>query len=107
MTYKGLFLTKKESKDAMCLGYAYAYEKKDRWETINVPSTDIGEYDFGTTFLVKENVVYTIHKDYIIMDENIRLYILKRIDRSTDTIPEDEPVTELITGDDPGTESGD
>ena len=88
MTYKGLFLTKKESKDAECLGYAYAYEKKDRWENLNAPPTDIGEYDFGTTFIVKENVVYTIHKDYVILDEDVRLYILKRMDRNTDMIKE-------------------
>lgn len=90
MTYKGLFLTKKESKNAECLGFAYAYENKDRWETMNVPSSDLGEYDFGTTFIVKENVVYTIHKDYLIVDEDTRLYLLKRMDRNTDVIPEEE-----------------
>jgi len=86
MTYKGLFLTNKESKDAACLGYAYAFENKDKWETLNVSSGDIDTYDFGTTFIVKENVVYTIHKDYLITDEDTRLYILKRMDRATDVI---------------------
>ena len=88
MTYKALLLTKKESKDPMCCGYKFAYNNKSRWVDLGIsdPETEIATYDVSKTSIVKNNMVYTIYKDFIILDENIRLYILQHRDLENDRI---------------------
>ena len=92
MIYKALLLTKKESKDPMCCGYKYAYNNKDRWVELTIDEADkhLGTYDVSKTSIVMDDVVYTIYKDFIIIDENIRLYILQARDLENDRIEESE-----------------
>ena len=92
MVYKALCLTKKESKNPMFCGYKYAYNNKDRWIelTMDEPDKQLGSYDVSKTSVVVEGIVYTIYKDFIIIDENIRLFILQARDLENDRIVEEE-----------------
>lgn len=90
MIYKALLLTKKESKDPMCCGYKYAYNNKDRWTELSIeePDKQLGTYDVSKTSVVIDDVVYTIYKDFIIISENVRLYVLQARDLENDRITE-------------------
>ena len=93
MTNKMLRLTKDESSNPRTTGYAFAYSHKDRWEEMTGIGDAVDTYDTATTFLVKDDTVYTIYRDLILLDEGVRLYILKNRDLETDRIPEDEDET--------------
>lgn len=84
MTSKMLRLTYEESKNPSNTGYAFAIEHKDRWEDITGLGAELDTYDVSTTYVVKNETVYTIFKDYIILDEGVRLYIFKERNLSTD-----------------------
>lgn len=88
MTYKVLRLSYQESKDVMCTGLKFAMANQDRWEDIDVDdiSAHLGTYDYGTTYVVFDNIAYTIFKDYIFPKENQRLFILKNRELSTDIV---------------------
>ena len=90
MTYKVFLLDKKESKNPMCCGYKYAFKNKDRWYDVNITSAfeHMGSYDVSKTSIVKDGVVYTIYKDFILIDENIRVYICQARDLENDRIKE-------------------
>lgn len=79
MKYYALLLTPAESRNAMDCGFKFAMSNKDRWREITMddPSAHMGTYDVSTTYVVFDNVAYTIFKDYIFPDENQRVYILK------------------------------
>ena len=86
LTYKVILLSKEESKDVDNLGYKFAKENETRWKDMGIeaPESEISTYDYGTTYLVYDDVVYTIFKDYIIPDKGVRLFILKNRALETD-----------------------
>lgn len=79
MKYYALLLTHEESRDARKCGFKFAIENKDRWREITMddPPSHIGTYDVSTTYIVFDNIAYTIFKDYVFPDDNQRVYILK------------------------------
>ncbi len=89
--YKAILLTKEETRDAMKCGLAYALENKDRWIDINIedPYEHFSGYDSSRTYVVFNDIAYTMFKDYIFPVENIRLFILTDRDLATDRIPSD------------------
>ena len=79
MKYYALLLTPEESKNAMDFGLKYALANRSRWKEITMddPPSHIGTYDVSTTYMVFDNIAYTIFKDYVFPNENQRVYILK------------------------------
>lgn len=73
-------LTLKEGLDGNCKGYAYAMANRKRWVDI----TSKGKvdwhdtYDRAVTHFVHDNKVYHIHQDFILLDENSRLFIVEQ-----------------------------
>ena len=98
MVYKAFPLTKKESKNPMFCGYKYAYENKNRWVelTMDEPDKQLGTYDVSKTSVVLDGIVYTIYKDFIIIDEDIRLFILQARDLENDRITEEEETKSVL-----------
>ncbi len=91
MQYKYICLTKKESKDASMSGFAYVYKNKDRWKDLpNLTPEDIGNYNYGTSFIVIDNVAYTMFKDYCFPEDNVRLYVLRNRGLGTDIVEDEE-----------------
>ena len=91
MQYKYICLTRKESNDASLSGFSFVYKNKDRWQDLpNVTPEDIGTYNYGTTFIVIDNVAYTMFKDYIFPEDNVRLYVLKDRGLGTDKVEEEK-----------------
>lgn len=99
LSYKGIFLTKEESRSAENTGWKFAYNNKDRWEDIGLsdPQSEIATYDVSTTYVVHNNTAYTIFKDYVIPQENTRLFIFKDRNLATDNIEEESEEGESET----------
>lgn len=95
LTYKAIFLTKEESRSAENTGWKFAQLNKDRWEDMGFddPQSEVSTYDVSTTYIVHDNIAYTIFKDYMIPQEGIRLFILKDRNLSTDVLDEEDEET--------------
>ena len=85
MDAKFFCLSKEDSQDPEKCGLKYAISKKGEWKPCPVSDmlAQINQYQSATSYIVIDNIAYTIFKDYIILSENTRLYILK--DRNLDT----------------------
>lgn len=97
-----MLLTKEESRNVANLGYAYAYKNKDRW--IEVGFDDVHSlfpvgYDSSRSYIVNENTAYTMYKDYLIIDENIHLFLGQNRDLDTDRVETTTSSTESETTD--------
>lgn len=85
MKYYFFPISIEEQEDPSNLGFAYALKHKDRWiETDNL--IEVNTYDRGTTHLAYKNKVYMIHKDYVVLDENYRLYLGRESYLGTDKV---------------------
>lgn len=85
MDYYLFPLTEEESMDPCCLGWAYAKEHEDRW-VLSEGMKEVNTYDKGTTHIVHENKVYIMHKDYVDITANKRVYVGKYSQLGTDII---------------------
>ena len=85
-TYKALLLTRKESIDGNCLGLKYAIKKESEWKDITGCEYELQTCDRGVTNLVIDNKVYMIHRDFIMFDKGVRLFICKSFDAEVDKI---------------------
>lgn len=85
MDYYLFPLTEEESMDPCCLGWAYAKEHEDRW-VLSEGMQEVNTYDKGTTHIVHENKVYIMHKDYVDITANKRVYVGKYSQLGTDII---------------------
>ena len=74
MTYYFFPLTEEETKDPTKLGYGYALKNKDRWIG-DQNLVEVNTYDRGTTHIVYNDQVYFIHKDYLDITNNLRVYV--------------------------------
>lgn len=74
MTYYFFPLTKEETQDPNKLGYGYALQNKDRWIESSFLS-EVNTYDRGTTHIVYDGQAYFIHKDYVDISNNSRVYV--------------------------------
>ena len=87
MEYYILPLSKEEhKKGGVAHGYKYVKEHEDRWVLFNGSNYELQTYDRGYTQVVYENKVYMIIKDYIIIDENKRVFVLGTVDAEVDRI---------------------
>lgn len=82
-------LTFEEQEIAANKGYRYAIQNKKRWVELGEAEGEINTYDRGTTNLVYKNVVYNIHKDYVNIDEQYRVYIGCDMNLSYDRLVKD------------------
>ena len=89
MKSKVLCLTAAESKNPECWGYRYVKKNESRYKDIDV-SPHLDTYDYGTTYVVVDDVVYTIARDFIDVTNNQRIYVLKDMRLSTDISEDDE-----------------
>lgn len=85
MDYYLFPLTEKESADPSCLGWAYAKQNESRWVKSD-GMKEVNTYDKGTTHIVYENKAYIMHKDYVDISNNKRVYIGKFSQLGTDVI---------------------
>lgn len=91
MKYYLFPLTEEESRLRGKKGYAYAIKNRSRWvELSNDHREQINTYDRSTTYLVKDDIPYFLHRDYTNIDESYRLYIGVCQNLSEDVIPEED-----------------
>lgn len=89
MQYKLLPLTLEETnRGGKCLGLTFAMANKDRWVDISYAPYELQTYDRGFSNVVYKDKVYMIHRDFIFVEEGIRLYIGKFYDMAEDRLPE-------------------
>ena len=90
--YKALLLTRKESINGNCLGLKYAIKKESEWKDITGCEYELQTCDRGVTNLVIDNKVYMIHRDFIMFDKGVRLFICKSFDAEVDKIETDNDI---------------
>lgn len=87
LRYMILPLTAKETAEgAMNFGLLFARKNKDRWIDVSEMTYELQTYDKGFTYIVLDDIVYMIHRDFLLSDEKVRLYIGKRFDHDTDVL---------------------
>lgn len=66
-----------DALDPLKRGLKYAKAHQSEWISL---SDDVREqfmeYDWGMTHMVIDDITYTVYKDYVLVAENKRLYIL-------------------------------
>ena len=70
-------------KNPIMTGYGYIKEHQDNLIESNVLS-EINTYDKATTYVVIEDEVYSIHKDYVDITNNKRIYLAIKKDYGND-----------------------
>ena len=83
MQSKVLCLTAAESKNPECWGYRFVKANANRYKDANV-SPELDTYDYGTTYVVVDGVVYSIARDFVDITNNQRIYVLKNMRLATD-----------------------
>lgn len=88
MDAKFFCLSKEDAKDPEKSGLKYAMSKRGEWKPCAVTDilSQINQYQSATSYVVIDNIAYSIFKDYILISENTRLYILKDRDLDTDRL---------------------
>lgn len=71
-------LTREEGLDGNNKGWGFAKANRNRWINItNMGKTEWHDtYERSVTHFVYQDKVYHIHQDFIILDENVRLFII-------------------------------
>ena len=85
-SYKALLLTPQESNDGKCLGLKFAMQNESRWKSIAGCEYDLQTYDRGITNLLIDNKVYIIHRDFILYNKKVRLFVCKCFDSEVDKV---------------------
>ncbi len=85
-SYKALVLTPKESNDGRCLGLNFAMKNESRWVSIAGTEYELQTCDRGVTNLVIDNKVCMIHRDFIMVDKKVRLFVCKCFNSEVDKI---------------------
>lgn len=85
MKYYALFLDVEESNDPRKAGIAYAIRNKERWVPVDNVKDEFNTYDKGTTVFYYNEIAYNVHKDYVNVNEEYRVYICKNLNLSSDT----------------------
>lgn len=107
MEYYILPLSKEEHmKGGVAHGFKYVKEHENDWVLFNGSNYELQTYDRGYTQVVYENKVYMIIKDYIIIDENKRVFVLGTLDTEVDRIKSEEKVEETQSEENTDNESG-
>ena len=94
-TYKALYLTKDETKDGKNLGLKFVLKNKDRWEDISHSTYELQTYDKGCSQVVHNNKLYMIHRDFIFVDTQERVFLCKCYDAEVDTYNESDAKEEV------------
>ena len=87
-TYKALYMTREETKHSSNFGLKFVMENKDRWEDISDTTYELQTFDRGITNIVHENKVYMIHRDFVFVDTQERVFLLKHYDAGIDYVEE-------------------
>ena len=85
-SYKALILTPQESNNGNCLGLKFAMENESRWISITGTEYELQTCDRGVTNLVIDNKVCMIHRDFIMIDKKVRLFVCKCFESAVDKI---------------------
>lgn len=87
MTSYILPLTYEEGLDPSKLGYKFIKENESRWVSVD---NDVGAvleaYNMFFNYIVKDNIVYTIYKDYTLIPEKKRIFLCYDKGLETDKI---------------------
>ena len=95
MDYYIFPLTKEEhKKGGVAHGFKFVKNNESRWILVNDSNYELQTYDRGYTQVVYENKVYMVIKDYIIIDENKRVFVLGTLDTEVDRIESAENTEE-------------
>lgn len=87
LRYMVLPLTVRETAEGgVNFGLLFARKNKDRWVDVSGMTYELQTYDKGFTYIVLDDIVYMIHRDFLLKDEKVRLYIGKRFDHTTDVL---------------------
>jgi len=87
--YRIFPLTYKEFTTPGCTGLRYAMMNKDRWLNCDHAAYEMQTYDRGFTSFVQNGKHYQIHCDYILNDDEIRLYICHEVQNEFDDYSEE------------------
>ena len=85
-SYKALVLTPQESNDGRCLGLNFAMKNESRWVSIAGTEYELQTCDRGVTNLVIDSKVCLIHRDFIMIDKKVRLFVCKCFNSEVDKI---------------------
>lgn len=85
-SYKALVLTPQESNDGRCLGLNFAMKNESRWVSIAGTEYELQTCDRGVTNLVIDDKVCMIHRDFIMINKKVRLFVCKCFNSEVDKI---------------------
>ena len=83
-SYKALFLTREDAKIGNNFGYNFVKNNQNKWVDIANSTYELQTYNKGTSEVVYNDVVYTVHKDFILLQDAVRVFVCIPTGRSSD-----------------------
>ena len=97
MGYRFFPLSIAESKSAKYWGWNFISQNKDRLINIDMSNYEYQTYDRALTYIVHNNTVYRIERDFVDIDNNIRIFVGRQLNLQTDSIIDETPGGEQET----------
>ncbi len=91
MGYRFFPLSITESRSAKYWGWNFISRNKDRLVNIDLSNYEYQTYDRALTYIVYNNTVYRIERDFVDIDDNYRIFVGRQLNLQTDSTIDETP----------------